>query len=690
MALFKKNKVEEARRLAEEAKKREMGKIVEMSRIQLPKREGFAPYTTEYSDFLKEIKQKPTSLYEIACAKSEKLLSITPNAQMKIKLTEDLKTSYINATPGGVLSFAIIITIILSLVSLSSLLFLGFTIGLFAFFFTGLVFYFFYNYPSNQSKVMQLRMSADSVLAILYMVIYMRSSPNLEGALKFAAQNLDGPLSWDLRKLLWDMEVGVYPSADSAITNYIFKWKDKNKEFAESLHLLRGVAVEPGRREIVFDETINVILIGTKEKAKHYASNLRTPMMLIHALGILLPVMGLVLFPVVLIFMADSVKPIFIFFAYDILLPIALLFFINYTLQSKPPTFSQPDISKAKSVPPLGKFKLGNAFLPVWPISLIIAFPFLLIGYVGLASPSTYTAVNFSILIIFGMALGISSYGFLDSYQKMKIRKDVEKIENEFSVALFQLGNTLSGGIPLEIAVDRARENLKNLKISEMFEIISLNMKKFGYTFEQALFDKEVGAIWYYPSKLIHSIMQTVLESSRKSIATAANSMIVISNYLKGMHDVKEEIDEILGETVSSMKFLAMFLAPLVAGVTVTMAVIIIEILKSLGATVGSLLGGQQSMNAAQLAFLVPSLAGGGLPITPSAFQIIVGIYMIETAVLLSLFLNRIQYGEDAIGERSLMSKIVMIGVVVYFLSWIAVFSMFGGTIQTLLTQVPA
>ena len=81
-------------------------------------------------------------------------------------------------------------------------------------------------------------------------------------------------------------------------------------------------------------------------------------------------------------------------------------------------------------------------------------------------------------------------------------------------------------------------------------------MKKFGYTFEQALFDKDVGAIWFYPSSLIQSIMQTIIQSSKKSIKTAGDSMMVISRYLKDMHNVKEEIDEILGETISSMKFL--------------------------------------------------------------------------------------------------------------------------------------
>lgn len=692
MALFKKkNKEEEAREAREKSRKMEIEKLAKMSEVQLPKREAFVPYTTEYSKFLHEIRQKPTTLYERACELSEKILKITPDVKTRIKLEEDLKTAFIIATPAGVFSFAILATIFFLILSIIAFVFISeMIIGLGAIVFTFGVFYFFYNYPQNQARVMQLRMSSDSVLAILYMVIYMRTSPNLEGAIKFAAQNLEGPLALDLKKLLWDIEVGVYPSADAAMVNYIFKWKEVNKEFAEALHLLRGVAVEPGRRGVVFDETLNLVLNGTKEKAKHYASSLQMPMMMIHAMGVLLPVMGLVLFPVVLIFMADTVKPIFIFFGYDILLPAALLFFINYTLQSKPPTFSQPDIEKAKGIPPIGKFRIGNSFIPVWPVSIFAALPFVAIGFFGMSSASTYMAVNFSILLIFGLAFGVFTFGYLDTYQKLKIRKDIEKIEDEFSVALFQLGNSLSGGIPIEIAVDKARDNLKNLKISEMFEVISLNMKKFGYTFDQALFDKEVGAVWLYPSKLIYSIMQTILESSKKSVTTSANSMITISTYLKGVHDVKEEINEILGETVSSMKFLAMFLAPLVSGVTVTMAVIIIEILKSLGATVSTLLGGQQSMNAAQLAFLVPSLAAGGLPITPAGFQIIVGIYMVETAVLLSLFLNRIQYGEDVIGERSLMSRLVIIGVVVYFISWLVVFSLFGGTISALLTPVPS
>ncbi len=686
MALLKKSKIEEAKKKLEAKRKKELEKIKKLAQIQLPEPARKEFKAKEYTEFLTEIEKKPKTWYELACSFAEKAMPMKPDENMKMKLEDNLRSSYINATPKGVLSLTYLVAIFMFVISVI-ILFSGadMMIGLIMLLFSVGVAYYFYNYPAAQAKVMSMKMSSDTVLAILYMVIYMRTSPNMEGALRFAAQNLKGPLAWDLKKLLWDLEVGVYSSADDAIINYVYKWKEKNKEFAESLHLLRSVSVEPSRRNIIFDETINVILNGTRERARHYAAGLRMPMMMIHAMGVLLPVMGLVLFPVVMIFMAESIKPIFIFIAYNVILPAFIYFFTDYVLQTKPPTFSQPDISMAKGVPKLGYFRIGSVDIPILPLALAVGFPLMLLGLVGFSNPDIYFSVNFSMMIVFGMATIISVYSFLDSYQKLKVRNDIEKIENEFSVALFQLGNVISGGAPIELAIDRAKANLKNLKIADMLDITSMNMKKFGYTFEQALFDREVGAIWYYPSTLIQSIMQTIIQSSKKSIKTAADSMIVISRYLKDMHNVKEEIDEILGETISSMKFLAMFLAPMVAGVTITMAVIILQILTSLGATLGGLIESGGGVTVAQSMLLVPWALSGTVPITPPLFQMIVGVYMLETAVLLSMFLNRIQYGEDIVGERSLMYKTIVVSIIVYFLSWTVVYSMFGSSISTLL-----
>jgi Flp pilus assembly protein TadB len=690
MVFGKKKKIEEAERKAEETKREEIKRALKVTEIQMPGKEEFTPYTSEYLTFLEELKQKPTTWYEKACAFAEKIFPITPDEKTKIKIDDALKAGYTNATAKGSFSFAILTTLIILIIVFYCIVFLdiGMIFGIFGIITVLGTFWYFFKYPNSRAKSMGIKMSSDSVLAILYMIIYMRSSPNLEGAIKFAAQNLEGPLAWDLRKLLWDIETGKYASADYALVDYILKWKNKNREFAEALNLLRGSAVDSSRRETIYEETLNVILNGTRERARHYAAELRMPMTLIYAMGILLPVMGLVLFPIILIFIADYVKPSFVFFGYDILLPALLYFIVNHLLASKPPTFSPPDISKAKGVPPMGKVSLSGKFIPILPLSLSIAIPFILLGWVGITSDEAYTSVNFSLLIILGLALTFISYTYLDSYQKMKVRKDIERIEDEFATALFQLGNAISSGAPLESAIDKAKANLKELKIADMFDIISLNMKKFGYTFEEAMFNKEVGALWYYPSKLIHSIMQTVIQSAKKNIKSAASSMIVISRYLKGVHEVKEEIDDILGETTSSMKFLAMLLAPLVSGITVTLAVVILQILQKLGEAMQSIMSSAGNFNSYQSFLLVPWAMGGTLPITPSAFQIIVGIYMIETGILLSVFLNGIAYGEDPVGMRQSIWSTLFISTMIYIVSWFVTYSMFGGAITNILAPV--
>lgn len=685
----KKNKVDEALKKAEKVKKEQMKRALKATEIKMPEQRKFVPYPKEYLSFLEEIRQKPNNWYEKACSFAEKAFPIKPDSKTEAKLESSLRAAYLNATPKGTYSLTFLLTI-LSFIPIILWILIGADIVFVIFglvIVTG-VFFYFYNYPSSKAKAMRMQMSSDSVLAILYMIIYMRASPNLEGAIRFASQYLEGPLAWDLRKLLWDLEVGKYASADFALIDYINKWKDKNREFSEALNLLRGSLVEESRREIVYEETINVILNGTRERARHYAADLRMPMMLIYAMGVLLPVMGLVLFPVILIFIADVVKPSFVMLGYDMLLPAFLYFIVNHLLSSKPPTFSPPDISKAKGVPPMGKMTFGNKFLPVLPIAIAIGVPFLLIGFIGISNPEAYVAVNFSMSLILGIAFAIVAYAFFDSFQKIKIRKDIEKIEDEFATALFQLGNSISGGLPLELAVEKARANLKEMKIADLFDIISLNMKKFGYTFEQALFDKEVGALWHYPSKLIQSIMQTLMQSAKKSVTTAANSMVIISRYLKDVHEVKEEIDDILGETISSMKFLAMFLAPMVAGVTVTLAVIILQILTRLGESMQSIMNSAGSMNSYQTFMLVPWAMGGEMPITPVFFQIVVGIYMIETAVLLSIFLNGVKYGEDPVGLRENIWMILLFGIIIYVISWTVTYSMFGSSITSLLNPV--
>ena len=82
------------------------------------------------------------------------------------------------------------------------------------------------------------------------------------------------------------------------------------------------------------------------------------PITIIHAMGIILPVMGLVLFPIIAIFL--KVEPMMLFLVYDIMLPLILFFVISNTLEKRPATFSKIDISDHPNLPPEGKIFIGN------------------------------------------------------------------------------------------------------------------------------------------------------------------------------------------------------------------------------------------------------------------------------------------------------------------------------------------
>jgi len=701
MSLFgKEDKAKEKALKAAAERRKELERIVKSApQASLPSHERFKPFPTEYREFLKEIRKKPFSKYEKAANFSRKIFPF------KLKhdwagIDSAAKAGYLAVDGAGVLAFTLITAALLFAVTIAvTMLALGSALILLMLVVTATGTWLVWNRPKSNAKAVTMRMSADSVLAILYMVIYMRTSPNMEGALRFSAETLSGPLSWDLKKLLWDIQLGVWPSADEALAAYATRWKHENEEFAEAINLIRGSAVEPGRRAKMFDEIIELILRGTAERTKHYVGGLRMPVMVIHAMGVLLPVMGLVLFPILVIFMADSISPMLLFIGYDVLLPIFLLLIIDSVLKARPPTFSQPDISLAKGVPPLGKLRIGQSIIPVWPIAVAAAAPLMIVSILGMGgclftgegescSAMSFDMVNLSLLSVVAAGMGIALYCLLDSWQKMKVRNSIERIEREFGVALFQLGSAISGGTPIELAIDKAAGNLKGMAIAELLATTSGNMRKFGHTFEQALFDPSVGAVWYYPSKLIRSIMVTILEASKRGTTAASDAMVTISNYLRGVHAVKEEVEEVLGETLSSMRFLAMFLTPMVAGVTITMAVIIIRIIVDLSAQLGTLMQSGSDVPMSTGMFVLPWLQSGGISVTPAMFQLIVGIYMLEISIILSMFLNRIQFGEDAVGLRSVIGQTLLISMFVYALSWMITFSMFGSSIQGLLVPM--
>ncbi len=639
-----------------------------------PPKELQTPETREYKIFKEEefFFAKHT-LYEKACAIAEKILKISPDKKTGYQLDRAIKFTHLKCTKEGVTSLASLFLffwtfLIFFLVITKYITGVGISLIL-----GGLIFiiispfaYYLYKYPLHLKKKYEIHIGSEIVMLILYMVIYMKDHANLEGALDFSAKNLRGPLSYDIRKLLWDIEVGVYKTPEEALIEYASNWRE-NKEFVESIQtIISSLAQTEDRRIIVLDQAMNIILNGTRERVKRYSYKLKMPIMVVNALGITLPIMGLVMFPVIAIFLSDIFKPIMLFVGYDVLLPVLLFFIIVNILETRPVTFSKIDISDNPSVPAEGKFnlKLKNITkeVPAWPFAIFVASLFFLGGLFLFTKEAE--GLIASVLMIAGINFGIMVYNYLLSFQLIKIRKETREIEGQFAEALFQLGNRVSSGAPIEIALERSVADMENLTIKNLFKSALSNMQNLGLTFEGSFFDRKYGAIKQYPSKLIKSVMRSVIDSSKKGVQLAATSMLNISRYLRDIHETQEEIEEEMGDIISSLKFQAFFLSPLVSGVVVTTATIIIRILNQLHQTVGGM------TNVPGGGFGTSLLgAWGQIPINPGAFQLIVGLYLVETLLLLSMFISGIETGEDKIAKRDLTASILLIGFIVYIIS---------------------
>ncbi|MBU0472101.1 MAG: hypothetical protein KKF65_05730, partial [Nanoarchaeota archaeon] len=250
-----------------------------------------------------------------------------------------------------------------------------------------------------------------------------------------------------------------------------------------------------------------------------------------------------------------------------------------------------------------------------------------------------------------GLGLGIGLFFKLRSKNVIKIRNRAKKLEQEFASALFQLGNRLGDGYPAEIAFSKVSDVMEGTISGNFFDTVSSNIRKLGFSVEQAIFDPEKGAITFFPSPIIESSMKVLIESSKKGPLVASNALINVSNYIKEMHRVDERLRDLMADTISSMKSQISFLTPAISGIVIGITSMITAILGTLGEKLGQL--ASESEGAAGAGIL--SMFGSGVP--TFYFQVIVGLYVVQIVFLLTILINGIENGSDKLNERFMLGK---------------------------------
>ncbi len=704
----------------------------------------------DFSQFKKEYMPKRLTIYEKLCSISENILKITPDKKKVQEYEEAIRICHLNVTPSGVVSFAILAPLALILVgSIASFILLQSTFFIIFFLAVGAAIYSpLNNLPMFIANSWRMKASNQMVLCIFYVVTYMRHTSNFELAIRFASDHLASPLSLDLKKVIWDVETEKFESIKDSMDYYLDTWKRWNMEFIEAFHLVESSLYEPSeeRRISLLDKALSVILDETYEKMLHYAQNLKSPITMLHMLGIIMPILGLVILPLVVSFMCQ-VKWYHLAALYNLALPIGVYYLGKSILSNRPTGYGDTDISEEN--PELKKYRnmiipIGNLELKISPavLSIIFIAIFLLVGMspimihvlsggsnwdlaitkdgeppikttyeigdpnakfsfleyrrsqgcppgeegaVGVGDiigPFGLGAALVSLLLILGLGVGGGIYFRMKSSNVIKIRDRAKELEKEFASALFQLGNRLGDGLPAEIAFSRVAEVMGDSVSGGFFKAVSSNITRLGMGVESAIFDEKYGALVYYPSTLIESSMKVLTESAKKGPAIAARAVISVSRYIKEIHRVDERLKDLMSDTISSMNSQIKFLTPAIAGIVIGITSMITTILGQLGTQLRTLTAGQESSGLGAAGGMV-TLFGEGIP--TFYFQAIVGLYVVQLIYILTIITNGIENGADNLGEKFTLGKNLIkstISYVIVSMLIMLIFNIIAGTIM--------
>ncbi len=683
----------------------------------------------DYTQFKEDMIQEISS-YERWAKSLGSFIKINPSKKDEAKIQKYLEEAHIDVTPAqsttlAAISFisvflltiliSISIYLITSAVTLSPALTAFFFLGILASIF---IFYYTYSMPQRLANSWKLKASSQMVPAILYVVVYMKHTSNLERAVEFAAQHLEGPLALDFKKIFYDVETAKFSTIKQSLDNYLERWLEYAPEFAEAFHLIESSLYEPSenRRIQILEKALQVILDGIYEKMLKYSRAIRSPLTNVYMLGIILPTLGLAIVPLASTLLQGAIKWYHLFILFNIIIPFLVFFMTSEILLKRPGGYGDSSILELN--PDYYKYKSRKP----WAKAAIIAIPFLILGFLpfifqihpltnalGLQSDWTFEQLGFSfspdtklfdfrtinestsvssksfikshtvgpfgplgVLLSLFIPFSIGLF-FLTSYklktrELIKSRENTKELEEEFTNSLFQLGNRLGDGVPAEIAFSRVAQSTQGQKTNQFFVIINQNIQNLGMSAESAIFDKKRGAIIYFPSALIATSMRILIESAKKGLQVAARSLMSISEYLKNIQKINQRLQDLLAEIVSDMKSNMTFLAPLLAGIVVGLSAMIIAVLNKLQIMQQLQAIGTDSAGIGALGNIA-KLFGSTETIPPFFLQISIGVYIIQIIFILTIALVTVDSGKDPLKEKYEIYKNLKIGLSLYLIT---------------------
>jgi len=340
-------------------------------------------YSGEYIRFKQEMAPE-TSRYERWCRSLGNIIRLKASEKDKLKIKKQLEIAHLDLEPWQPLTLSVMVLLsvfIFGLLISFAVVFIKGSFAAFPFFFFFLtlilsffLFYFVNGYPARLANKWRLKASSQMVPSILYIVVYMRHTPNLEKAIAFASEHLQYPLALDFKKVFYDVQVGKFSSIKDSLDNYLETWRDYSIEFIEAFHLIESSLFEPdnSKRILTLEKSLRVILDGVYDKMLRFTHNVKSPLTNVYMLGVILPTLGLALLPLASAMIGGLLNWIHVFILFNLIIPF-FVFFVFYLTDKimflRPGGYGESSLLERNPLYPKYKSKSAyfTAFLIVLP-----------------------------------------------------------------------------------------------------------------------------------------------------------------------------------------------------------------------------------------------------------------------------------------------------------------------------------
>lgn len=429
-------------------------------------------------------------------------------------------------------------------------------------------------------------------------VLRMQIQPATENAIRFAAQTGDGPLANSLESHI-DRSIGT---PDSGLLSFAEEWSEEFPALRRSSHLLSAAQDAPeGERDRTLERALTAILNGTRDQMAEFTASIRGPSTALYAFGVMLPLALVALVPAAA--MADIPVSIeFFIVVYNVLLPAGLVAASVWLLIRRPVAFPPPAVTRSHPDVPDRR----------WPplVYGVIA------GGCGFALTVVLGISYLGPVAAIGLGTGFAMISYFSPIRE--VREYVKDVEEHLVDALYIIGRQVSENEAVESAIDHAGDRVPG-ETGAVLEDAAGLQKRLHTTVEEAFLGK-YGALNDIPSTRARGTAELLAIAADEG-QPAGPAIVSMADHLEELREVERRTKRKLAMVTDTLTNTASFFGPLVGGATVGLA------------------SGMVGPNS--------DVVEGGQALPTDTLGIVIGIYVMTLAVILTTLSIALRNGLD-------------------------------------------